>query len=315
MNTVETTGAHLVFGATGQVGAALVRLLRDQGREVLAPSRAEIDFGDPAAVGAFVARVRPRVVLNAASYNFVDRAETEPEVARAVNALSVGAMAEAARAVDALVVHYSTDYVFDGSGSAPWSEDDAPAPLNAYGRSKLEGELAVRRSGARHLLLRTSWVHSPTRACFVRTVLELAATRESIEMVADQFCCPSSADFIARSTLALVARAAPAGGIDHEASRHQVFHVVPGGSVSRHAYAQEIVRMAIAEGARPRLAPEAIGAVRLADRPAEAPRPANAVMSCERLEQTLGVRAPGWRAGVHDTVRALVRAGFGQVRP
>ncbi|MCX5652581.1 MAG: dTDP-4-dehydrorhamnose reductase [Planctomycetota bacterium] len=288
---MDSRGTHLVFGATGQVGAALVRMLGERGCAVVAPTRAEADFSAPDAVGAFVARVRPQVILNAASYNFVDRAEADFATARAVNAESVREMADAARAVDARIVHYSTDYVFDGSGTEPWREDDVPAPLNAYGRSKLEGELAVRRSGARHLLLRTSWVHSATRACFVRTVLELAAARESLEMVADQICCPSSADFIAESTL-----------------NHEVFHVVPGGSVSRHAYAQEIVRVALDHGARLRLAPDAIRAVRLADRPAEAARPPNAVLSCRRLEETLEMRAPGWQAGVRETVRALVQA-------
>jgi dTDP-4-dehydrorhamnose reductase len=299
VNTVDFRGTHLVFGATGQVGAALVRMLGERGCAIVAPTRAEADFSAPDAVGAFVARVRPQVVLNAASYNFVDRAEVDFATARAVNAESVRAMADAARAVDARIVHYSTDYVFDGSGTEPWREDDVPAPLNAYGRSKLEGELAVRRSGARHLLLRTSWVHSATRACFVRTVLELAAVRESLDMVADQVCCPSSADFIANATLTL---------LEQPRLAHSVFHVVPGGSVSRHAYAQAIVRYAREEGATLRLAPEAIRAVRLADRPAEAPRPPNAVLSCRRLEETLEVRAPGWQAGVRDTVRALVLA-------
>ena len=299
MSTVNSRGTHLVFGATGQVGAALVRMLGERGCAVVAPTRAEADFSAPDAVGAFVARVRPQVVLNAASYNFVDRAEVDFATARAVNAESVRAMADAARAVDARIVHYSTDYVFDGSGTEPWREDDVPAPLNAYGRSKLEGELAVRRSGARHLLLRTSWVHSATRACFVRTVLELAAVRESLDMVADQVCCPSSADFIANATLTL---------LEQPRLAHSVFHVVPGGSVSRHAYAQAIVRYAREEGATLRLAPEAIRAVRLADRPAEAPRPPNAVLSCRRLEETLEVRAPGWQAGVRDTVCALVHA-------
>lgn len=297
MNTVESRGTHLVFGATGQVGAALVRMLGERGCAVVAPTRAEADFSAPDAVGAFVARVRPQVVLNAASYNFVDRAEVDFATARAVNAESVRAMADAARAVDARIVHYSTDYVFDGSGTEPWREDDVPAPLNAYGRSKLEGELAVRRSGARHLLLRTSWVHSATRACFVRTVFELAAVRESLDMVADQVCCPSSADFIANATLTL---------LEQPRLAHSVFHVVPGGSVSRHAYAQAIVRYAREEGATLRLAPEAIRAVRLADRPAEAPRPPNAVLSCRRLEETLGFRAPGWQFGVRESVRALV---------
>jgi dTDP-4-dehydrorhamnose reductase len=297
VNTVESRGTHLVFGATGQVGAALVRMLGERGCAVVAPTRAEADFSAPDAVGAFVARVRPQVVLNAASYNFVDRAEVDFATARAVNAESVRAMADAARAVDARIVHYSTDYVFDGSGTEPWREDDVPAPLNAYGRSKLEGELAVRRSGARHLLLRTSWVHSATRACFVRTVFELAAVRESLDMVADQVCCPSSADFIANATLTL---------LEQPRLAHSVFHVVPGGSVSRHAYAQAIVRYAREEGATLRLAPEAIRAVRLADRPAEAPRPPNAVLSCRRLEETLGFRAPGWQFGVRESVRALV---------
>jgi dTDP-4-dehydrorhamnose reductase len=297
VNTVDSRGTHLVFGATGQVGAALVRMLGERGCAVVAPTRAEADFSAPDAVGAFVARVRPQVVLNAASYNFVDRAEADFATARAVNAESVRAMADAARAVDARIVHYSTDYVFDGSGTEPWREDDVPAPLNAYGRSKLEGELAVRRSGARHLLLRTSWVHSATRACFVRTVLELAAVRESLDMVADQVCCPSSADFIANATLTL---------LEQPRLAHSVFHVVPGGSVSRHAYAQAIVRYAREEGATLRLAPEAIRAVRLADRPAEAPRPPNAVLSCRRLEESLGFRAPGWRVGVRESVRALV---------
>jgi dTDP-4-dehydrorhamnose reductase len=289
---------HLVFGGTGQVGTALVRLLRERAQEVVAPTRAEVDVADASAVARFVARVSPDVVLNAASYNFVDRAEKEPDVARAVNADAVDAMARAARALGARIVHYSTDYVFDGSGREPWRENDRPAPLNAYGRSKLEGEEAVRASGARHLLLRTSWVHSATRASFVRTVLELAATHDALDMVADQFCCPSSADFIAATTLELLARPSLA---------HEVFHVVPGGAVSRHAYAQEIVRAGNDAGAPLRLAPEAICAVRLADRPAEAPRPPNAVLSCRRLEETLGIRAPGWKQGVHETVRALVR--------
>ena len=194
----------LLFGKNGQLGWELQRSLAVLGEVVAlgARDRAPLagDLRDPDSIAATVRAVAPQLIVNAAAYTAVDRAESEPDLARLVNATAVGALARAAKAAGAWLVHYSSDYVFDGSGSAPWNELDRPGPLGAYGRSKLEGETLVRESGCRHLLFRTSWVYSARGGNFARTMLRLAREREALRIVADQVGAPTGAELLADIT-------------------------------------------------------------------------------------------------------------------
>ncbi|HRP98257.1 MAG TPA: dTDP-4-dehydrorhamnose reductase, partial [Rhodocyclaceae bacterium] len=196
----------MVTGATGQVGFELARSLMPLG-EVVALDRRACDLAQPLSLAAVVTRVAPDVIVNAAAYTAVDRAEAEEALATTINAEAPAVLAGAARAAGALLVHYSTDYVFDGAKAGAWREDDAVAPLNAYGRSKLAGERAIAASGCDHLILRTSWVYAARGANFVRTMLRLGAERERLAVVADQLGAPTWARNIADATAHVVAAA------------------------------------------------------------------------------------------------------------
>jgi dTDP-4-dehydrorhamnose reductase len=195
----------LLTGSTGQIGFELLRTLAPLGR-VVAPPRAELDMGDPASLRAAVRNLRPDVVVNAGAYTAVDRAESEPDLCAAINAEAPRVLAEEAAALGALMVHYSTDYVFNGTKEAPYTEDDLPAPLSVYGRTKLAGEQGVATAGGRHLILRTSWVYGRRGANFLGTMLRLARERRELRVVSDQTGAPTRSRSIAEVTSALVAR-------------------------------------------------------------------------------------------------------------
>ncbi|SPE20757.1 dTDP-4-dehydrorhamnose reductase subunit, NAD(P)-binding, of dTDP-L-rhamnose synthase [Burkholderiales bacterium] len=282
----------LLFGANGQVGWELQRSLSVLGT-LTALGHADADLEQP--LQGLIERAHPDVIVNAAAYTAVDQAESEPARAMRINAEAVGEMARAAKSVDALLVHYSTDYVFDGEKSTPYQEDDPTGPLNWYGRSKLAGEQAIRAvAGCRHLILRTSWVYAKRGKNFARTILERAQTMDRLQVVADAFGAPTSAELLADVTaLALYrARIAQAGACGQALG---TFHLVPSGVASWHEYACYLIEAARARGVPVRVAPEHILPVPAATFRAPARRPMNSRLDNRRLRQALGIDLPDWR--------------------
>jgi dTDP-4-dehydrorhamnose reductase len=282
----------MVTGAHGQVGFELARSLMPLG-EVVALDRHGCDLARPDTLAAVVAGCAPDVIVNAAAYTAVDRAETEEALATTINAAAPAALARAARAAGALLIHYSTDYVFDGTKAGAWHEDDAAAPLNAYGRSKLAGERAIAASGCDHLILRTSWVFAARGANFMRTMLRLGAVRERLAVVADQFGAPTWARNIADATAHIVA-----GAQRERAARAfapAVLHLASRGETSWHGFAEAIFETVRAR--RPDLALRVgtVEAIASAAYPTPAARPRNSRLDCGRLAQRFGITLPHWR--------------------
>lgn len=285
----------LLLGKNGQVGWELQRALAPLG-ELLALARDSAplaaDLGCPEALVATVRHVRPDIIVNAAAYTAVDRAEREPALARAVNAIAPAVLAREATMLNATMVHFSTDHVFDGSGSAPRDENALPAPLNVYGATKLEGEQAIRASGCRHLILRTSWIHAARGSNFAKTVLRLGAEREWLEVVDDQIGAPTGADLLADVT-AHALRA-----LRQQASLAGTYHVAASGETSRHGYARFLIERARMHGHPLKLTAEALRAVPDSACPAPARRPLNSRLDTGRLQACFGLHLPPWRDGV-----------------
>jgi dTDP-4-dehydrorhamnose reductase len=286
----------LVTGREGQLARGLAETA-GAGVQVVAIGRPELDLADEKSVTAAVARERPDIVVNAAAYTAVDKAETEPALAHAVNALGAEHVAKACAASAIPIIHISTDYVFDGTKSGPYLEGDPTAPINVYGRTKLEGEQRVAKACERHLILRTAWVHSPWGVNFVKTMLRLAATRPTIGVVGDQKGSPTYAPHLAAMVQAIAARvtADPAG------VRWGVYHAVGGGETTWFGFAREIFRHATEQG----LPAAEVTAIATAAYPTPARRPANSCLNCDRLRLVLGVELPDWRAGAQDCVARI----------
>jgi dTDP-4-dehydrorhamnose reductase len=286
----------LLFGKGGQVGWELQRSLAPLG-EIVALDREDSaplsgDLSDPKRLAAIVGEVRPDVIVNAAAYTAVDRAESEPALTHTINATAPGALARAAAARSAWLIHYSTDYVFDGSGTAPWTEDAPTGPLNVYGRTKLEGEEQIRASGCRHLILRTSWVYAARGHNFARTMLRLAAERDELNVIDDQHGAPTGADLLADITahaLRAVVTRPDLGG---------TYHCVAAGETTWHGYARHVIEKARVAGQPVRVAPEAIRAVSTAAFATPASRPHNSRLATGKLRQAFGLTLPDWRSGV-----------------
>jgi dTDP-4-dehydrorhamnose reductase len=286
----------LLFGKNGQVGWELQRALAPLG-EVIAlgsPNDAgpAADFSDAESLAATVRAVAPRWIVNAAAYTAVDRAESEPDRARAINATAPGVLAQEAAAIGAGLIHYSTDYVFDGSGSTPWVEDAETGPLGVYGATKLEGEEAIRRSGCAHLILRTSWVYAARGSNFAQTMLKLAQERDALKVIDDQIGAPTGADLLADVTAHALRRATrqpPVVG---------TYHVAAAGHTSWHGYAVHVIEQARARGLPIRVAPTAIAAVPTGAFPTAARRPGNSRMDTRKLRDTFDLHLPAWQSGV-----------------
>lgn len=290
----------LILGRDGQVGTVLTATLAPLG-EIAAYGRAGADFELPDDVARLVHRERPDVIVNAAAYTAVDKAEAEPDLARLVNATTPGRMADAAAEIGALLVHISTDYVFDGAKAAPYTEDDPTSPINVYGQTKLEGEVAIAATAADHLVLRTSWVHSVSHANFAAKILELAAQRDELKVIDDQVGCPTSARLVADVIGRLIARAdagrpVPAG----------IYHLTTEGETSRYDYAVFIIEQARRLGAK--LKVERILPVPSSTFPTPAPRPRNSHLSTHKLRTALGHDLPSWRDDVIPTIATIVGA-------
>ena len=293
----------LLLGCGGQVGWELQRSLAPLGQVVAldfntpGPSEApelKADFTDPAQVAEIVRRVRPDVVVNSAAHTAVDKAESEPEVARLINATTPGQLAQAVAAIGALLVHYSTDYVFDGSGSAPRDESAPTSPLNVYGQTKLEGEQLIQASGCRHLILRTSWVYAARGGNFARTMLKLAAERDALKVIADQHGAPTGADLLADVTAHVIRSVGQPGG----EARLGLYHVVAAGETTWHAYASHVIAWAREQGLPVRVPADAIEPVPTTAYPTPARRPHNSRLDTRRLQVAFGLSLPDWQQGV-----------------
>ena len=286
----------LQFGTTGQLGVELLRQAPAQDVAITALGRADCDLAEPAAAALKVEQIRPDVVVIAAAHTAVDLAESEPELARTINAVTPGAIAEAAARVGAAVINVSTDYVFDGAGAAPYAEDAAPKPLNTYGRTKLEGEQAVAAANPRSLSIRTSWVVSPHGKNFVKTMLRVAAAGNPLKVVDDQSGRPTSAADLAGFILdvAPVLAAAPVGD-----PRFGLVHFANDGEVTWRDFAIEIFRQALGDQA-----PE-VGAQKTADYVTPAQRPLRATMDLTRLKRDFGVSPRPWQTALADIVAEL----------
>ena len=282
----------LLLGKDGQVGWQLQRSLAPHGR-LHALGRDGCDLADLDAVRAVVRATRPQVIVNAAAYTAVDRAEAEPAAAMRLNGEAPGVLAEEAARLGALLVHYSTDYVFDGLKADPYIESDPVAPQSVYGRSKLAGEEAVRAAGCRALVFRTSWVFGARGGNFVKTILRLAAEREDLGVVGDQVGAPTPAALIA--TVTGVALAMLRQGRALAEGEQRLYHLCSGRPVSWHEFARTIVGLATAmPGFDLRLTPEAIRCIGTSEYPTPARRPANSRLDCSRLEADFGLAMPDW---------------------
>ena len=286
----------LLLGKNGQVGWELQRSLAPLGEVVAcdfdSPGDLKADFSQPASLRALVQRLRPDVIVNSAAHTAVDKAESEPELARALNATAPGVVAEEAAALGALLLHYSTDYVFDGSGDQPRDEDAPTAPLSVYGRTKLEGEQLIRDSGCSHLILRTSWVYAARGGNFARTMLRLAAERESLNVIADQIGAPTGADLLADVSAHAIAR------LLLQPNLAGTYHCVAGGETSWHAYARHVIAWARAHGETLKSAPETVHAIPTSAYPTPAQRPLNSRLCTTRLQAAFGLQLPHWQQGV-----------------
>jgi dTDP-4-dehydrorhamnose reductase len=289
----------LLLGKRGQVGWELQRSLAPLG-ELVALDSASADFRHPAQLGETVLKVRPDVIVNAAAHTAVDKAESEPELARMLNATSPGVIAEVAQQIGALMVHYSTDYVFDGSGSKPWQEDDATGPLSVYGRTKLEGEQLVAKHCARHLIFRTSWVYAARGGNFAKTMLRLAKERERLTVIDDQFGAPTGAELLADVTAHAIRDTL------RDPAKAGLYHLAAGGETTWHGYARFVLEQAQAAGVELKATPATVDPVPTSAFPTPATRPHNSRLSTIKLQSTFGLSLPHWQAGVarmlHETL-------------
>ena len=294
----------LLLGKNGQVGWQLQRALAPLG-EIVALERKDAggDRADPQGLAAAVRATKPQVIVNAAAYTAVDKAESEPQLARLINTEAPAALAREAAASGALLVHYSTDYVFDGSGSAPWQESDATGPLNVYGATKLAGEQAIAASGCAHLTFRTSWVYAAHGDNFIKTMLRLAATRERLTVIDDQKGAPTGAELIADVTAHAISQTL------QQPAKAGLYHLTAAGEASWFDYAQYV--LALARQARPQGVKTAAGGVQpiaSSQYPAAARRPLNSRLDTRRLQAAFGLQMPPWQQGVTRVLREILES-------
>lgn len=289
----------LLFGKGGQVGWELQRSLAPLG-ELVALDFDSTDlcgnFSKPEGVADTVRQVAPDVIVNAAAHTAVDKAESEPEFARTLNALAVGAISREAEKLGAWMVHYSTDYVFDGSGSMPWTEESPTGPLSVYGKTKLEGEQLLQQHCSRHLILRTSWVYAARGGNFAKTMLRLAAERDALTVIDDQMGAPTGAEVLADVT-ALALRQVYAAGAEGQ-GLSGLYHLAAAGETSWHGYARFVIDFAQGKGVALKATGEAVKPVPSSAFKTVAPRPGNSRMDTRKLQTAFGVHLPHWQAGV-----------------
>ncbi len=285
----------LLLGKNGQVGWELQRSLAPLGEVIALDSRSTEYCGDLTDLAGLVNTVdalKPDVIVNAAAHTAVDKAESEPELAHTVNALAPGVLAEAAQRCGAWLVHYSTDYVFDGSGEQPWLETDATGPLSVYGRTKLAGEQLIAKNCANHLIFRTSWVYAARGGNFAKTMLRLAQARERLTVINDQFGAPTGADLLADVTAHAI-RSAVA-----QPQLAGLYHLVAAGETTWHGYAHFVIEHAARVGVTLKTTPENIDSVPTSAFPTPATRPHNSRLDTHRLQAAFGLTLPNWQQGV-----------------
>jgi dTDP-4-dehydrorhamnose reductase len=294
----------LLLGRNGQVGWELQRALAPLGELVAldfdSPDPLAADFTQPDSLAATVRAVAPQIIVNAAAHTAVDKAEGEPELARTINATAPAVLAREAGEIGAWLLHYSTDYVFDGSGHAPRAEDAPTGPLSVYGSTKLEGEQAIRASKCKHLILRTSWVYAARGGNFARTMLRLAAEREQLNVIDDQHGAPTGAELLADLSAHMLrtAQAQPSLG--------GTYHAVASGETSWHGYAQHVIEFARRAGQPVRAQPHDIRPVPTSAYPTAARRPLNSRLDTRKLQQHFGLALPDWRIGVDRMLREVL---------
>lgn len=290
----------LLFGSTGQVGTELCRTLLLHG-SVKALDRRQVDLTDQDALRRSILDGKPEVIVNAAAYTAVDRAESEPETADAINHIAPKVMAECAEELDCLLVHYSTDYVFDGLGSGPYKPEDHASPKSVYGKTKLAGEQAIEQSGCPHLIFRTSWVYSVHGRNFVKTMLKLGQSKESLSVVSDQIGAPTSAELIADTTSLAI------GAYRNKQLEPGLYHLTASGETSWHGFADFIFKQAHILGYPLKLDLNLLKPISTTDYPTPASRPVNCRLDCKKLESILQINLPDWSVHARRTVERLVK--------
>jgi len=306
----------LLLGKGGQLGWELLRSLAPLGEVIALDRRGNAvssqrngglkidtvlcgDLSRPTELETTVRLLKPDCIVNAAAYTEVDKAESVPEVARLINAEAPGTLARVGAELGAWLIHYSTDYVFDGTGSVPWREDDTPGPLGAYGQTKLEGEERIRASGCRHLILRTSWVYAARRVNFARTILRLAGQRDTLQVVDDQIGSPTGADLLADTTAHAVR------AVTQTPELAGTYHVAASGETSWYEYARFVIESARARGWTLKVSADGLIPVPSSAYVTPARRPYNSRLDCTKLEKTLGLCLPSWKFGVARLIDAL----------
>jgi dTDP-4-dehydrorhamnose reductase len=291
-------GRILLTGVNGQVGHELQRSLQPLG-EVFALDRAQLDLTDTSAIHKVVQDIQPDLIVNPAAYTAVDKAESEPELAHAINALAPAALAQQAAKLNALLVHYSTDYVYDGHKTQPYLETDATNPLSVYGRTKLAGEQAIQTSGVSHLILRTSWVYGARGKNFMKTMIKLATERDVLRVVADQFGAPTSSRSIAQATVAALSV--------WQANLAGTYHLTCKGSTSWHGFSQAILtayaQRRDTDWPMLKVQPGAVQAITTKDYPTPAVRPVNSRLDCSKLEKAFNLALPTWQQALDEVMQ------------
>ncbi|EPK7359258.1 dTDP-4-dehydrorhamnose reductase [Kluyvera cryocrescens] len=291
----------LLFGKTGQVGWELQRSLAPLGNVIAVDIHSTDycgDFSNPEGIAKTVQQIKPDIIVNAAAHTAVDKAESEPEFAQLLNSISVEAIAKEAEKVGAWFIHYSTDYVFPGTGSTPWVETDIPNPLNVYGRSKLDGEIAIRKYCSKHLIFRTSWVFAAKGNNFAKTMLRLAKERDSLSVINDQYGAPTGAELLADCTAHAIRVAIQTPAVAG------LYHLVANGVTTWHDYAAFVFNKAREEGAT--LALTSLNAVSTSTYPTPAKRPENSRLNTYKFQRTFGLTLPGWQFGVERMLEELL---------
>jgi len=296
----------LLFGKGGQVGWELQRSLAPLGEVIALDFDSKEHCGDLTNLEGIAQTIRtiaPDVIVNAAAHTAVDKAESEPELVRTINALSPGVIAREAKRNNAWLIHYSTDYVFDGSGDEPWQETDPIGPLSVYGATKLEGEQLIEQSGCKCLIFRTSWVYAALGGNFAKTMLRLAQERDKLSVIDDQIGAPTGADLLADITAHAIRTA------QQKPEVAGLYHLVASGETSWHGYANFVIEFARKTGVALKVTPEAIQAVPTSAFPAPAKRPHNSRMSAEKLRRNFGVELPHWQFGVTRMLTEILESG------
>jgi len=294
-------GSIGVIGKSGQVASALLRLAGEHGQDIIARGRPQLDLVKPSSIEKFFDDVRPRIVVNAAAFTAVDKAETDRENAFSINALGPGVLARACAEADIPLIHISTDYVFDGSNTTPYKETDLRKPLGVYGASKAAGEVAVAAATPRHIILRTAWVYGVEGNNFVHTMLRLGREREELGVVSDQHGTPTFADDIASAVFHIIARLKSK---PPDAALWGIYHLTGGGETTWHGFAKEIFRLAEDRGIKP----VKLNPITTADYPTPARRPAYSVLDCSKIESTFAIKPEPWENALARAIVPIIKS-------